>query len=142
VPWSRSAADGQQLAGARIVPAVRCAPPANKPTPGERDTCSAWFDREVALVEPHLRAVLALGGFAFDAALAAARRLGWTVPAARPRFGHGASVPLGSSSGRPVRLLASYHVSQQNTFTGRLTEPMLDDVLAAARALTHPRGAG
>ncbi len=142
VPWSRSAADGQQLAGARIVPAVRCAPPANKPTPDERDTCSAWFDREVTLVEPHLRAVLVLGGFAFDVALAAARRLGWSLPAARPRFGHGVSVPLLTSSGRPVQLLTSYHVSQQNTFTGKLTEPMLDDVLTAARALTHPGPAG
>ncbi|HEX8498458.1 MAG TPA: uracil-DNA glycosylase [Actinomycetales bacterium] len=137
VPWSTSAADGQQLTGARIVPAVRCAPPANKPSPDERDTCAPWFDREVTLVEPHLRAVVVLGGFAFDVFLTAARRLGWTVPdGARPRFGHGVRVPMATSSGREVALIASYHVSQQNTFTGRLTEPMLDDVLSQARALT------
>ena len=138
VPWSRSAGDGQALTGARIVPAVRCAPPANKPTTAERDTCAPWFDREVRLVEPHLRAVLVRGGFAFDVFLAAARRLGWAVPTPRPRFGHGVQVPLATTSGRAVVLFASYHVSQQNTFTGRLTETMLDDVLARARALTDP----
>ena len=138
LPDSRFAGDGQALVGARIVPAVRCAPPANKPTPAERDTCAPWFDREVALVEPSLQAVLVLGGFAFDVFLAAARRGGWAVPAPRPRFGHGMQVPLVTASGRVVVLLASYHVSQQNTFTGRLTEPMLDEVLARARALTHP----
>ncbi len=134
---SEHAADGQHLVGARIVPAVRCAPPANRPTPDERDACAPWFDREVTLVEPSLRVVLALGAFAFDAWLAAARRLGWAVPAPRPRFGHGAQVPLVTASGRVVPLLASYHVSQQNTFTGRWPEPMLDEVLARARALTH-----
>ena len=138
VAFSRSAGDGQELVGARIVPAVRCAPPANKPTPGERDTCAPWFDREVSLVEPSVRAVLVLGGFAFDAFVAAARRLGWAVPAPRPRFGHGVQVPLVTTSGDAVAMLASYHVSQQNTFTRRLTETMLDDVLARARALTHP----
>ncbi|MEO7745142.1 MAG: uracil-DNA glycosylase [Actinomycetota bacterium] len=138
LPDSRFAGDGQRLDGARIVPAVRCAPPANRPTPGERDTCAPWFDREVALVEPDLRALLVLGGFAFDVMLTAARRLGWAVPVPRPRFGHGVQVPLVTASGRVLPLLASYHVSQQNTFTGRLTEAMLDDVLTRARALTHP----
>lgn len=138
LPGSRWAGDGQRLTGARIVPAVRCAPPANRPTPTERDTCAPWLDREVALVEPDLRVVLVLGGYAFDAFVTAARRLGWAVPAPRPRFGHGVQVPLVTTSGRVVPLLASYHVSQQNTFTGRLTEAMLDGVLARARALTHP----
>ncbi|MBC7639315.1 MAG: uracil-DNA glycosylase [Rhodoferax sp.] len=138
LPDSRFAGDGQRLDGARIVPAVRCAPPANRPTPGERDTCAPWFDREVALVEPDLRTVLVLGGFAFDVMLTVARRLGWAVPSPRPRFGHGVQVPLVTASGRVLPLLASYHVSQQNTFTGRLTEAMLDDVLTRARALTHP----
>ena len=135
---SRHSGDGQRLTGARIVPTVRCAPPANKPTPTERDTCAHWFDREVQLVEPSLRAVLALGGFAFDAFLAAARRLAWAVPAPRPRFGHGVQVPLVTASGRAVVVVASYHVSQQNTFTGRLSEPMLDAVLARVRALAPP----
>ena len=138
LPDSRFAGDGQRLDGARIVPAVRCAPPANRPTPAERDTCAPWFDREVALVEPDLRVLLVLGGFAFDVMLTAARRLGWAVPRPRPRFGHGVQVPLVTASGRVLPLLASYHVSQQNTFTGRLTEAMLDDVLTRARALTHP----
>jgi uracil-DNA glycosylase family 4 len=129
------AADGQRLVGARMAAPVRCAPPANKPTPAERDTCAPWFDREVRLLEPTLRVVLALGGFAWEVFLAAAARLGWTVPQPRPRFAHGAATTLSRPGAAPVTLLATYHVSQQNTFTGRLTEAMLDDVLAAARDL-------
>jgi uracil-DNA glycosylase len=136
-PHSLHSADGQQLVGVRMAAPVRCAPPANKPTPAERDTCAPWFDREVALLEPTLRVVLALGGFAWEVFLAAAGRIGWTLPATvgsgRPRFAHGASVVLERPSGQAVALLATYHVSQQNTFTGRLTEAMLDDVLARAR---------
>jgi uracil-DNA glycosylase len=79
--------------------------------------------------------VLALGGFAWDASLACARRLGWTVPVPRPRFGHGAEVELARPGAAPVLLVGSYHVSQQNTFTGRLTEPMLDAALARALAV-------
>jgi uracil-DNA glycosylase family 4 len=134
-PYSVHAADGQRLVGARMAAPVRCAPPANRPTPAERDTCAPWFDREVALVEPTLRVVLALGGFAWDVFLTAAVRLGWSVPQPRPRFAHGAAVRLARPSGPPVTLLATYHVSQQNTFTGRLTEAMLDDILARARTL-------
>jgi uracil-DNA glycosylase family 4 len=134
-PESEHAGDGLKLSGARIAAAVRCAPPANKPTPAERDTCAPWFDREVRLVEGSLDVMLALGAFAWDAALAAARRLGWTVPSPRPRFGHGAQVSLARSGGPPVWLLGSYHVSQQNTFTGKLTEPMLDAVFTAAQSL-------
>ncbi len=129
VPWSTSTADGQRLHGARIVAAVRCAPPANRPTPAERDACGAWLVRDLELAEPTLTAVLALGGFAWDATLAAARHAGWTVARPKPRFAHGAETVLGAPAGG-VRLLGSYHVSQQNTFTGRLTEPMLDAVLA------------
>jgi uracil-DNA glycosylase len=131
---SETAGDGQALTGVRIAAPVRCAPPDNKPTPAERDTCAPWFDRELALLGS-LRVMLALGGFAWAAALAAARRQGWTVPVPQPRFGHGAEVLL-ARPGRPdgVWLVGSYHVSQQNTFTGRLTEPMLDDVLARAAA--------
>jgi uracil-DNA glycosylase len=143
---SVAAGDGQRLVGVRIAAAVRCAPPDNKPTPAERDACAPWLDRELRLVEPGLRAVLALGGFAWDAALAAATRLGWSVPRPRPKFGHGARAVLhreasqGADGGAdPVVLLGSYHVSQQNTFTGRLTEPMLDAVLAEARSAAPPR---
>ncbi len=127
------AGDGQALVGVRIAAAVRCAPPDNKPLPVERDTCAPWLDREVNLLAGTVRSVLALGAFAWDAALACARRVGWDLPAPRPRFGHGAEVVLPRPAGEPVTLLGSYHVSQQNTFTGRLTEPMLDAVIARAR---------
>ncbi|MGN6302379.1 MAG: uracil-DNA glycosylase [Angustibacter sp.] len=141
VPWSRHAGDGQHLDGARIVAAVRCAPPANKPTPDERATCAHWLDRDVELALPTLRVVLALGSIGFEAFLTAARRAGWAVPRPKPRFGHGVEVPLVTPDGRVVPLLASYHVSQQNTFTGKLTEAMLDDVLSRVRRLTDPPAA-
>ena len=128
-PTSVASGDGLVLTGLRIVASVRCAPPANKPTPLERDTCGAWLDRDLALAAPRLRSMLALGSIAWDATLASARRVGWTVPRPKPRFGHGAETVLVTEAGREVRLLASYHVSQQNTFTGKLTEPMLDAVL-------------
>jgi uracil-DNA glycosylase len=142
LPTSTAAGDGQEPRGVRIAAAVRCAPPANRPDPAERDACAPWLDREVGLLEPGLRAVLALGAFAWEAALASTRRRGWTppvpgAPRGRPRFGHGAMTTLAAPSGRPVPLLASYHVSQQNTFTGRLTEAMLDAVLAEAIRLAR-----
>ncbi|WP_298748912.1 uracil-DNA glycosylase [uncultured Serinicoccus sp.] len=127
---STHAGDGLSLTSVRITAAVHCAPPGNAPTAAERHTCGVWLERELALVEPTLRSVLALGGIGWDAFLAGARSAGWEVPRPRPRFGHGAEARLRSASGRPVRLLGSYHVSQQNTFTGRLTEAMLDEVIA------------
>ena len=130
IPTSVASGDGQVLTGVRIVAAVRCAPPANRPTPAERATCGQWLDRDLSLASRTIRSVLALGGIGWDAGLASARRLGWAVERPRPRFGHGAETTLVTSDGRPVRLLASYHVSQQNTFTGRLTERMLDEVVA------------
>ena len=129
---SVAADDGLALRHTRIFAAVRCAPPDNKPLPIERDTCAPWFDRETTLLEPTLRVMFALGGFAWDAALAAARRQGWTVPVPRPKFGHGAEVLLERPGRTGVWLVGCYHVSQQNTFTGRLTEPMLDAALARA----------
>ena len=129
-PTSVSAGDGLELTDLRIVAAVRCAPPANKPTPVERDTCAPWLDRELELVRPSVRVLVALGSFAWDAALAALGRAGEPVPSPRPRFGHGAEVEIGD-----LVLLGTYHPSQQNTFTGRLTEPMLDAVLQRARDL-------
>jgi uracil-DNA glycosylase family 4 len=128
-PTSTHSGDGQSLRGVRIVAAVRCAPPANKPTPVERDTCGHWLDRDLALVAPGLRSMLALGAIAWGATLASARRLGWAVPRPAPQFTHGAETTLTTNRDRPIRLLGSYHVSQQNTFTGRLTEAMLDEVL-------------
>ncbi len=126
-PTSVHAGDGLRLVDTRVVAAVRCAPPQNKPTPVERDTCAPWLDAELAFVRPTLRVVVALGSFAWDAALAALGRTGAVVPRPRPRFGHGARATVGG-----LTLLGSYHPSQQNTFTGRLTRPMLDAVFASA----------
>ena len=123
--------DGLALRGTRIVAAVRCAPPDNKPTTEEKRTCATWLDHELRLVAPHVRCVVALGSIGWDAALAAVRRTGWAVPSPKPRFGHGAEAVLTAPHGEVV-LLGSYHPSQQNTFTGRLTEPMLDAVLGRA----------
>jgi uracil-DNA glycosylase len=133
LPTSEAAGDGQRLAGLRIVAAVRCAPPENRPTPAERATCAGWLERDLELSVPHLRAVLCLGAIAWDAALAAARALGWDVPRPKPRFGHAAEVHLATPQGRAVRLVGCYHVSPHNTFTGRLTPGMLDDVLLSLR---------
>jgi uracil-DNA glycosylase family 4 len=127
-PTAVSRDDGLALRRTRVLAAVRCAPPANRPTPQERDTCHPWLDRELALVARTLRVVVALGGFAWDATLAALRRTELApLPRPAPRFGHDVAVELG-----PLLLLGCYHPSQQNTFTGRLTEPMIDGVFSAA----------
>jgi uracil-DNA glycosylase family 4 len=129
-PSSVSADDGLTLAHTRIFAAVRCAPPDNKPTPAERDTCAPWLHRELALIRPTLRVVVALGAFAWAAWWPAARAAyGHRPPIPRPTFGHGAQVSL---PGMPD-VIGSYHVSQQNTFTGRLTPAMLDDVFRRAK---------
>ena len=130
-PESVHAGDGLELVGARIVAPVRCAPPGNAPTPLERHTCAPWLDRDLELAAPTLTGILALGGIGWTATVGAALRLGWTVPRPRPKFTHGAEAELDSPHG-PIRLVGSYHVSQQNTFTGRLTEPMLDAALTRA----------
>lgn len=135
---STAAGDGQALDGLRIVAAVRCAPPANKPTPEERATCSHWLQRDLRLAAPTLRSVLCLGAIGWEAALTAASALGWAVPSPRPRFAHRAEVPLVTEDGRPVRLVGCYHVSPHNTFTGRLTAAMLDEVLLSLRDDTPP----
>jgi len=120
---SISVDDGQELFNARILAAVRCAPPANAPTTLERDTCSPWFSREIELLA-EARVYVALGAFAWDALLSTFKE----IPRPKPRFSHGAQVEL--SNGQI--LLGSYHPSQQNTYTGRLTEAMLDQVLSSA----------
>jgi uracil-DNA glycosylase len=124
--------DGLQLRHTRIFAAVRCAPPDNKPLPQERDNCAPWLHREVTLIRPTLKVVVALGAFAWQAWWPTATAVYQTkAPVPRPKFGHGAEV---SVPGAPT-LLGCFHVSQQNTFTGRLTPPMLDDVFARAKAL-------
>ncbi|HET8784731.1 MAG TPA: uracil-DNA glycosylase [Candidatus Limnocylindrales bacterium] len=126
-PESRRADDGLRLIGAYVAAAVRCAPPGNKPLPEERDNCAPYLQRELALLH-RVRSVVALGSFAWDAALRAMAANGHRL-AVKPRFGHGAVVTVG-----PYRLFGTYHPSQQNTFTGVLTPAMLDAVLAAAKA--------
>ncbi|MBB2913380.1 uracil-DNA glycosylase family 4 [Streptosporangium becharense] len=127
--------DGQRLIGARMVAAVRCAPPANKPDPAERAACSPWLSREIALVAGSLRVVVALGGFAWQALWPALQEAGCAPPRPRPAFGHGVEVPLTWQDGRRVHLLGCYHPSQQNTFTGRVTAEMLDTLFSRANAL-------
>jgi uracil-DNA glycosylase family 4 len=133
-PGSDHAADRQRLVRTRMLAAVRCAPPDNKPTPQERDTCAPWLDAELTAVLPTLRVALALGSFGWLALLAALSRAGVPVPGPRPRFGHGAHVALDRPSAPNLHVVGSFHPSQQNTFTGRLTAPMLDAVLATVRA--------
>lgn len=125
-PTSVAADDGLALRGAYVTTVVRCAPPGNKPSPAERDRCLGYLVRELQLLR-RVRAIVALGGFAWAGVLLAAGALGHAIPRPRPRFGHEATARVG-----PWLLVGSYHVSQQNTFTGRLTEPMLDRAFARA----------
>ncbi|GIF65991.1 uracil-DNA glycosylase [Asanoa ishikariensis] len=135
-PTSVSADDGLELEDLRIFASVRCAPPDNKPTPVERDTCAPWLWRELELIKPTVRVVVALGAFAWAAWWPAMSRVyGGAPPSPRPRFGHGAHWT--SPDGGYPHLLGCYHVSQQNTFTGRLTPAMLDDIFARAKELAR-----
>jgi uracil-DNA glycosylase family 4 len=132
-PTSVSRDDGLSLISTRVFAAVRCAPPDNKPTPVERDTCAPWLHREMELVRPTMRVVVALGAFAWAAFWPALLSVyGMRPPVPRPAFGHGA---LWRGPATVPALLGCYHVSQQNTFTGRLTPAMLDDVFARANEL-------
>jgi uracil-DNA glycosylase family 4 len=132
-PTSTHVGDGLELRGVRVAASVRCAPPANAPTPEERDNCSPWLARELELL-PDLRVIVVLGGFGWTALWPVLAAAGYPPPRPRPAFGHGAEVHLDGPRG-PLAVLGCYHVSQQNTFTGRLTEPMLDAVLARATEL-------
>ncbi len=130
-PVSRRGDDGLTLTDTYIAAAVRCAPPLNKPTTEERDACAPFLVRELALLD-RVQVVVALGAFGWDAALRTFAALGHVVTP-RPKFGHGAEALVG-----PWRLLGTYHPSQQNTFTGRLTAPMLETVIARAKAAGRP----
>jgi uracil-DNA glycosylase len=125
-PTSIHRDDGLRLRNAYVAAAVKCAPPGNRPTPTERDTCLSYLVRELDLLV-RVRVVVALGSFAWDASLRALRAVGHPTPRPRPRFGHGAEAAAG-----PYVLIGSYHPSQQNTFTGVLTEAMLDAVFQRA----------
>jgi uracil-DNA glycosylase len=130
-PTSEHRDDGLRLSNAYVTAVVRCAPPANRPTPEERDTCLPFLEQELALLK-NCQTIVALGSFAWDGSLRALRSLGEEVPRPRPRFGHGAETRVGG-----WKLVGCYHPSQQNTFTGRLTEPMLDAVLYRAGELAR-----
>jgi uracil-DNA glycosylase family 4 len=150
-PDSVAAGDGQRLIGARMVAAVRCAPPQNKPTPAERDVCAPWLAAELRLVAPSVRVIVCLGGFAWQALWPVLAGGGYDVPRPRPAFAHGAEAEVfgpaagrtsdaapgaagaGSGPGGSVLVLGCYHPSQQNTFTGRVTSDMLDTIFARAR---------
>ncbi len=157
-PDSVAAGDGQRLIGTRMLAAVHCAPPENKPTPAERDTCAPWLEAELAHVLPSLRVIVCLGAFAWQAAWGPLAAVGFGVPRPRPAFGHGAEAALERQPGPrqsgprqsgprqsgqlpetpgPVRLIGCYHPSQQNTFTGRVTPDMLDAVFKRARELAE-----
>jgi uracil-DNA glycosylase len=129
-PTSVSRDDGLALDGCYITAAVRCAPPANRPLPAERDNCMPYLVRELSLLNA-ARVVVCLGGFAWEVAFRALAQLEIAVPRPRPRFGHGAEAQVDG-----LTVLGSYHPSQQNTFTGRLTEAMIDAVFTRARELT------
>jgi uracil-DNA glycosylase family 4 len=126
---SLSANDGQRLDEVRILSAVRCAPPDNKPSIDERDTCRPWLDRELAFLKSTMRVVIALGGFAWTSLWPSLQAAGWHLPEHRPAFAHLQELVLPGG----LLVLGSYHPSQQNTFTGRLTEPMLDAVMERAK---------
>lgn len=130
-PSSRRADDGLTLSGVRIAAAVRCAPPLNKPTIEERDTCAPFLARELEIMDS-VAVLLVLGQFAWDAVLRVLARAGHPVPVPKPRFGHGATAQVGRWT-----LVGSYHPSQQNTFTGKLTPAMFRDVLQRARDLAN-----
>ncbi|WP_327637403.1 uracil-DNA glycosylase [Kribbella sp. NBC_00482] len=134
-PTSEHAGDGLHLIDTRMIAAVRCAPPANKPTPEERDTCAPWYRSELELVLPSTRSIVCLGKFAYDALLVALIALGADVPRPRPKFGHAVEHRIPTPYGE-VTVLGCFHPSQQNTFTGKLTEQMTDAVLTRAKTLS------
>ena len=137
-PDSVSAGDGQRLIGPRMAAAVRCAPPENKPTPQERDTCIPWLAAELELVAPTLRVIVCLGGYAWQALWPVLTAAGYRVPRPRLAFGHGVETVLGSEDRADVLLLGCYHPSQQNTFTGRVTPAMFDAIFTRANAFARP----
>jgi len=137
-PTSVTAGDGQRLISARMSAAVRCAPPANKPTTGERDACAPWLAAELERLRADLKVIVCLGHFAWQALWPLLAAAGYDVPRPRPAFGHGAEAVVPGAQDRQVAVLTvigCYHPSQQNTFTGRVTDAMLDAVFGRAARL-------
>ena len=133
IPTSASASDGQELFNTRILCTVRCAPPDNKPSTEEKETCHPFFHDEIKLLLPTAKSFLALGSVAWNTTYATLLELGEVLPKPRKPFAHGAMVKFEGKDGVKRTLIASYHPSQQNTFTGKLTEKMLDSVIAKAK---------
>ncbi len=129
LPAPQNAGDGLQLSGVRLIQPIHCAPPQNKPTTQEKLTCQPWLVAELQLLKD-LKVLMCLGGISWQVTLQAVAAAGWQVPRPRPGFGHGAHAQLTDKQGRTVQLLGCYHPSQQNTFTRKLTESMLDEVVA------------
>jgi len=137
IATSTSSGDGQELFGTRIACAVRCAPPENKPTPDEQLSCRSWLETEMRLLMPTLRAFLPLGQIAWKATIDALLTLGEELPRRRPKFGHGARFNFLGRDGNTRLVIGSYHPSQQNTFTGKLTRSQLDSVVKKAGRFAH-----
>jgi uracil-DNA glycosylase family 4 len=138
-PASTAAGDGQRLIATRMAAAVRCAPPQNKPSVAERDACAPWLAAELAHILADLRVIVCLGHFAWQAIWPQLSAAGLTIPRPRPAFGHGTEVlvqPPEVSADRRVLVVGCYHPSQQNTFTGRVTDEMLDEVFRRAAGLS------
>ena len=131
---STSLHDGQELLGVRITCAVHCAPPDNKPSTEEKATCSPWLLKEISLLLPTLRSFVALGKFAWDGLIDSLKAMDFQVPTPKPKFGHGSQCEVIGPDGVQRLLIGSYHPSQQNTFTGKLTEAQLDQVFELASA--------
>ncbi|MFE3542620.1 uracil-DNA glycosylase [Nocardia sp. NPDC059177] len=127
--------DGIELLGTRLTAPVHCAPPQNKPTAEERHRCAPFLSRELELLADSLAVIVVLGAFGWQALFTVLTEGGWRVPRPRPRFAHGARVRLTHPDGRAVTVLGCYHVSQHNTFTGRLTPAMLEDILRTAKGI-------
>ena len=134
IPTSTSANDGQTLIDTRITCAVRCAPPDNKPSTEEKVECSDYLTNEIELLMPTARVFLALGSFAWSATIKTLRAMDHQISTPTPKFGHGESFTWISPDGIKRMVLGSYHPSQQNTFTGKLTEPMLNAVIKKAKS--------
>ena len=133
IPTSTSINDGQDLFGVRITCAVHCAPPDNKPSTEEKHECSNWFTEEIELLLPTDQSFLALGSLAWNSTFNALKLLGCAMPPTRPKFSHDASFNFTDNKGKKCKMFGSYHPSQQNTFTGKLTEKMLNDVIAKVK---------
>lgn len=133
IPTSTDIKDGLELIDTRILCAVRCAPPDNKPSTDEKATCAPFFENEISLLLPTAQTFLALGSVAWDSIYRTLKELGCKMPSPKPKFGHGESYSFTDSDGQKRRVMGCYHPSQQNTFTGKLTEEMLDSVIQQAR---------